>query len=188
MNAFLKWFQAVWYAYLNKTMASQDNSELSVPIITTSDMTPQASPEPQNAPVAPVIVKINIETFCGHIRDYEGKPGALNYQLNNPGDCRPSPVGYLAKYQPVVIIDTDTNPAYPYDKGKFAKFPTYELGWEYLCALVQGIAVAHPNETLLTFFSNYAPSSDKNDPSTYAAWMAAQCNVGITTTLQELLG
>lgn len=125
-------------------------------------------------------------TFCESIRDYEGAPGDLNYQLNNPGDCRPSSVGYLAKYGNVQIVDTDTNPAYLFHKGKFAKFPTYELGWEYLLALVLGRANLHPEWTILDFFSVYSPSSDGNSTTAYAQNVATRCGVTICTTLGQL--
>ena len=50
-------------------------------------------------------VDTNVESLLGKfalaIRDYEGVPGDRNYRNNNPGNCRYSSVGYLAKYEPV---------------------------------------------------------------------------------------
>lgn len=146
---------------------------------------PTTTPEAPNQPIATISM---LDTFCTAIRDFEGKPGDLNYQLNNPGDCRPSPVGYLTKYQPVIIIDTDTNPEYPYRVGKFAKFPTYELGWEYLENLVHFTATNHPKWTILDFFQNYAPSSDRNNPNEYAVFVSQRCKLSPDTTLQVLFG
>ena len=129
-----------------------------------------------------------LETFCGAIRDYEGKPGDLNYMLNNPGDVRPSPVGYLPMYEPVVIVDTDTSTIYPFHKGKFAKFPTYEIGWEYLMNLVHYTATIHPDWTILDYFSHYAPTSDGNAPLPYADYVATACGCTVDNSLQFLLG
>lgn len=142
--------------------------------------TPQKPSMPTPSPV------IMLDTFCSAIRDYEGKPGDLNYLLNNPGDCRPSPVGYLPKYEPVFIIDTDTNPDYLYHKGKFAKFPSYAIGYEYLENLVHFTATNHPQWTILQFFESYAPTTDGNEPLPYAQFVATRCGVVPTTTLQAL--
>lgn len=119
-----------------------------------------------------------LATFCTAIRDFEGKPGDLSYLNNNPGNCRCSPVGYLPKYGHVLCV------------GGFAKFPSYELGWEYLQNLVFHRAVLHPNWTILDFFADpklgYAPPSDKNPSAQYAAFVAARCGVPVSTTLQAL--
>lgn len=120
-----------------------------------------------------------LELFCGAIRDFEGKPGDQNYRLNNPGNCRCSPVGYRDIYGPVQCVQMSN--------GKFAKFPTYELGWEYLQNLVMHWAELHPNWTLSQFFANYAPSADKNNPAEYAISVAHACNVTPYTTLSQLL-
>lgn len=150
---------------------------------------PEPVQTPQNSPQTSIASEPSmLERFATAIRDFEGKPGDLNYMLNNPGDCRPSPVGYLAKYQPVEIVDTDTDPNYPYHVGKFAKFPTYELGWEYLLNLIQYRAELHPDWTILEFFQNYAPSTDKNPTLQYAETVAGQCGVAVTCTLKELFG
>lgn len=123
----------------------------------------------------------NLVVLATGIRDYEGNPGSLNYQLNNPGDCRPSPYGYLPKYEPVIIIDTDTDPAYPYHKGKFAKFPTYATGWTYLLNLLQNMIQTHPNWTLNDLMSAYAPSTDGNAPDAYGAFLGRRLGVDSST-------
>lgn len=127
-------------------------------------------------------------SFCEAIRDYEGRPGDLNYQLNNPGDCRCSPVGYLPKYGLVRCIDTNTNPAYLFHKGKFAMFPTYELGWEYLLNMVHVMAANHSSWSIVDFFAHYSPTSDGNAPNKYAEWVADRLGVSTATTLSQLLG
>lgn len=162
---------------------------------------PKTLPAPSTSPVAPSLPiaapsmpqtapasKITVEQFCTFVRDYEGKPGDLNYLLNNPLDCRPSPVGYLPKYGNVEIIDTDTDPRYLFHVGKFARFDTYALGWEYGVNMVHFIAVNHPDETIATFFNNFAPSGDKNDPERYAEVIAGECKVPVNCTLAQLFG
>lgn len=123
--------------------------------------------------------KVTLEEFCTALRDYEGKPGDLNYRNNNPGNCRCSPVGYLAKYGNVLCVDTAS--------GKFAKFSSYELGWEYLLNLVHYRANLHPKWNLYDFFGNYAPSSDKNDPDKYAESVAKVLGISPYTHLEVLL-
>lgn len=156
--------------------------------------TPVAQSQPATPPSAQVVavtaptVGAMLLKFCLAIRDYEGKPGDLNYMLNNPLDCRPSPVGYLAKYQPVQIIDTNTDPQYLYHKGKFAKFKDYATGWEYGLNMVHFMAVNHPTWTLADFFNNFAPSSDSNNPNAYANSIAKTLGTSVNITLQELLG
>lgn len=149
---------------------------------------PMNAPEiPTPIPAAPQSQISLLEKFCTAIRDFEGAPGDLNYQLNNPGDCRPSPSGYLSKYEPVEIIDTDTNQQYLYHRGKFAKFPTYELGWEYLLALVEEMAKSHSQWTILDFFSDYSPSSDGNQPSLYALFVARRCGVETDCLMSKII-
>lgn len=115
-----------------------------------------------------------LDIFCTAIQNFEGAPGDLNYLNNNPGNCRCSPVGYLAKYGRVQCING------------FAKFPTFALGWEYLQNLVLHRAELHPSWTILDFFENYAPPSDNNPTSAYAENIAAHCGVPVSTTLSSL--
>ncbi len=116
-----------------------------------------------------------LEIFCTQIRNFEGIPGDLNYQNNNPGNVRCSPVGYRSMYGDVKC------------SNGFAVFPTYELGWEYLLNLVHYRAQLHPNWTILDFFNQYAPTGDNNQPNNYAAFVARHCGVSVDTTLATLL-
>lgn len=120
-------------------------------------------------------MKKMLDTFCTAIRDFEGNPGDLSYRNNSPGNCRCSPVGYLPKYGAVQCV-----------KG-FARFPTYELGWEYLQNLVHFRAHLHPQWTILNFVENYAPPKDGNPTMKYALFIAKRCGVPISTTLSQLL-
>ncbi len=112
--------------------------------------------------------------MCLAIRDYEGAPGDLNYQNNNPGNCRCSAVGYAPYYGTVLCVDTTS--------GKFAKFATYDLGWHYLLNLVKERAIANPTWSLVQFFESYAPAADKNNPTHYAIFVAKR--MGVTTDWQ----
>jgi hypothetical protein len=136
---------------------------------------------PIATPPSPVIVKPMETTslltkFCIAIRDYEGQPGDLNYRNNNPGNCRFSSVGYSSIYGDVKK-----------DSRGFAIFPTYELGFLYLTNLIKEKISANPEQSILQFFHIYAPSSDKNDPDTYASWVANQIGLSAQTHIKILL-
>lgn len=122
---------------------------------------------------------VSLDNFCLAIRDYEGKPGDLNYQNNNPGNCRCSPIGYLPIYGKVQCVKTAS--------GYFAKFPTYELGWLYLHNLVKSRIAKHPTWTIKDFFTNYSPSSDGNYPVQYAAYVAKRCGVTVDYKIKNLV-
>ncbi len=96
-------------------------------------------------------------------------PGDLNYQNNNPGNCRCSAVGYASMYGTVLCVDTKS--------GKFAKFKDYATGWLYLTNLIKGRIHQHPNWTFYDFFNNYSPSSDGNSPNHYAMVVADRLGV-----------
>ncbi len=116
-----------------------------------------------------------LDVFCTGIRDFEGSPGDLNYQNNNPGNCRCSPTGYLPKYGNVICVND------------FAKFPTYALGWEYLRNLVLYRVKAHSQWTFLDFFMVYSPPADNNPTEQYAEFVAKRCGVPVSTVLSQLL-
>lgn len=135
---------------------------------------PVAPDLPATAPQTPQAAPSLLDKFCTAIRDYEGAPGDLNYRNNNPGNCRCSSVGYLPKYGNVKCVNN------------FAVFETYELGWEYLQALVKQRATEHTQWSILDFFENYSPSADGNNPTLYAMFVAKRLGVQITYTLSEL--
>ncbi len=128
--------------------------------------------------VVPTVKKIeprkdNLVTFATAIRDFEGKPGDLNYKNNNPGNFRCSPVGYSSAYGVVRCI------------GNFAVFPTYQQGWHYLLNSISNRVKKHPQWTFLDFFNDYAPPSDNNPTKSYATFVATRCGVSINTKLSE---
>lgn len=113
------------------------------------------------------VLKGRLDEFCLAIRDYEGKPGDLNYRNNNPGNIR----------------GTD---------GKFLKFNSYEQGFAYLKEYViracTGKHKAYPKDpTILQFFKVYAPSSDNNNPEKYAKWIATRMKSTVDTKVSSFL-
>jgi len=140
---------------------------------------PQYLPETKLAEPEPVLPKRDLlEEFCLAIRDFEGKPGDLNYQNNNPGNCVYSSVGYDKKYGNVK------------KRGRFAVFPTYELGFLYLKNLVKSKAKEHPEWTIYNYFADekegHAPASDNNNPNIYASYVAGRLKILVTTKLNQL--
>lgn len=129
-----------------------------------------------------------ITKLATYIRDYEGKPGDLNYRNNNPGNCKFHFGGYLPKYGKVVEGE----------RG-FAKFQTYNLGWMYLQNLLlywaKGIKA---DWTILELMAGkiqsngkrkggYAPKEDDNDPEAYARNLEIRLGIPAGTKLSELL-
>lgn len=101
------------------------------------------------------------------IRDYEGKPGDLNYKNNNPGNIKSV-------------------------NGGFMKFKTYEAGWaallDYLTRAATGKHRSYkPDFTLLRFFQTYAPSADSNDPAKYAEYVSKRIDVPVTEKIKNLI-
>lgn len=123
-----------------------------------SEVIPKIEPQP--------IKTVPIEAFCMAIRDYEGAPGDKNYRNNNPGNFRCSRVGYDPKYGVVKC-----------DKDNFAIFSSYQMGWLYLTNIVRIRAQIHPTWTIYDFFSNYAPTNDRNNPKLYAQFVARRLKV-----------
>lgn len=112
-------------------------------------------------------MKSKLNDFCLAIRDYEGKPGDLNYRNNNPGNIRGR-------------------------DGKFLKFKTMEEGFEYLKAYVKRASVGEHRAykkgcTIAEFFKVYAPSSDNNNPDAYAKWVAKRINETVNTRVVDIL-
>ena len=108
-----------------------------------------------------------LENFCLAIRDFEGKPGDLNYRNNNPGNIK--------------ALD-----------GKFLKFPTMADGMkalkDYVVRAATGKHKAYkPDYTILQFFHIYAPSSDNNFPAVYADFVAKRIGKDRFFKIKDLL-
>ena len=150
---------------------------------------PEITPDerPMNAPDAPETSKIDpgttqdfITHFATCIRDYEGKPGDLNYKNNNPGNFRCPKVAIDKRYGDVQCVDCGPS-------GKFLKFPTYELGWLYLTTILKQRIKANPTWSCRDFFRNYAPTGDNNNPDRYAAYVAARLAISVDYPLSKCL-
>ena|SRR3990167_5990025 len=77
-------------------------------------------------------------------------------------------------------------------KGPFTIFETDQAGWnallDYLTRAATGKHKAYkPDFTLLQFFKVYAPSADKNDPDTYAKYVAKRLSVSINEKIKNLV-
>ena len=85
----------------------------------------------------------------------------------NPGNCVYNLDGYLPKYGDVK------------QNGRFAVFPTWDLGMLYLENLVKQKAFQHPTWTIYDYFAlSHAPASDGNDPLLYATTVSKE--IGVT--------
>lgn len=103
-----------------------------------------------------------------------GTPDAITITRNyNPGALR---------YSPFQIEVRDG----------FASFPDYATGWK---ALIHQLTIAatgkskvyKPTDTLLVFFSKWAPPSNNNDPFRYAKVVADRLKVDIKTQIKDLV-
>lgn len=148
----------------------QDKQPLPAPMTNTTPAPPTLS---VNTPVQSSGGAL--DTFCLAIRDYEGKPGNLNYRNNNPGNVQFSHSGYDPSYGTIG------------NANGFAKFQTYADGWRYLQHLVLTIAGNHPSYSFVDFFKYYAPSSDHNNPIAYANFVANRCGVSPSTNVKAFL-
>ncbi len=76
--------------------------------------------------------------------------------------------------------------------GRFASFKTYEDGYNALKNLLIWACTGqshmyNPNATLLDFYKIYAPTSDGNDPSSYAEGVAKKIGVSSNVIIKTLL-
>jgi hypothetical protein len=107
-----------------------------------------------------------IEQWANAITEFEGwYPGSRSFRNNNPGNLR-----YIRQ-----------NGAHN-DGGGYAKFNSYEQGWNALMTMLANAAagkskVYQPSMTLVHFFQVYAPSADGNHPIEYAKFVAKRLDV-----------
>lgn len=98
-------------------------------------------------------------------------PGSLSYRLNNPGN----------------LTYAGQPGATPVTSGShtWASFPTYEQGYQ---ALENQIALdAGRGETIQQFINKYAPASDANNPTSYAAQLATATGLTVNDPLSQAL-
>jgi len=161
-----------------------------------------AAPAPIPVPETPLDQLCNfIKGFEGWIppggKDYAGKKyplGSPSYQCNNPGNLVFAGQAFATPF----VIQTPNGP------HTFAKFDTYEHGFEALKRQIQTVANGsnqlYKHEAmkrfglascamlnLIQFFTIYSPSSDGNNPGEYGADAAIACGVPSSTTMQHFL-
>lgn len=130
----------------------------------------KTTPEPQNATVQPSTApRPTLTQLCTYMRDFEGKPGDLNYTNNNPLNCKFYDGGYLPQYLPVSK-----------DKYGFAVFKDYQTGWLYGYNMIKNKILNHPEWTLYDLIENHAPSKDGNPVMSYASNVSKRLGVDVT--------
>jgi len=102
-----------------------------------------------------------------------GPPPSKSYRNNNPGNLRYS--SWEAAYN-----------CTGQDSTGFAIFPTYQDGFNALVHLLQTRATQNPGWTIFDLFNSYAPSSDNNNPTQYASFVAGHVGIDPNTTLGSL--
>src|ERR1035437_2500428 len=148
-----------------------------------ASLPPVSPPEPVPATIPPQNDTLaTLVNFCQAIADYEGlafnpntgKPD-LNHINRNPGNCVWSLVGYDPKYGNVT------------KNGRFAVFPTWELGMLYLENTVKQKAFQHPTWSILDYFSlSHAPASDGNDALKYSTYVSGRLGVTNSFLIKNL--
>lgn len=113
------------------------------------------------------------QLFFGSIKTYE----EANPANNNPYNFRYYFGGYLPKYG--VVKESS---------GGFAMFESLALGELYGQTCIIEMVQNHPEWNFLDFFTRFAPPSDGNDTSLYAATVAKWCGTVPTTILSTFLG
>ncbi len=129
---------------------------------------PKVAPTPKISTNSTTPSKIDL--WCQAAKKMEG---ALPSR-NNPGNIR-----YIGQKYAVN------------DRG-FCKFDTYEHGYQalknlFINACTGKSKVYHPVDTLYTFYTKYAPSSDGNNPKVYAEYVAKVIGVSPTIQIKELV-
>jgi len=168
-----------------RLFSSPDASPPTVPSVTLPPNVSQPEPEPVVQPPPPSLPPTPLLVpFCLAIQSREGffKPGENKayphgtraWKNNNPGNIKYGP---FAKNCGAIGQD---------DKG-FAVFPSYEKGFTALKTLVTNAAtgksdIYKPTDSIFQFFSRYAPSTDHNDPQSYANEVALK--LGVPTSFQ----
>jgi len=123
----------------------------------------------------------NLEAICEAIATVEGfyvksEHPTVSQRCNNPGNLmyvgQPGAVPY-----PVIGTDGKTR--------KYARFRSVVDGWGGLKRQVQ--LDASRGLTLAEFINKYAPASDLNNPTSYAATVAKRLNVAVTDKLSDVI-
>lgn len=134
-------------------------------------------PKPNDPPVVKTSNKL--VPFCKAIQKQEGwYPGSRSFRNCNPGNIK-----FTSYSQSLGAIGKD-------DKG-FCIFKDEASGFSALCQLVKDAAnnelISYKNCTIKSFFAIYAPSSDDNDPDSYAKSVSSQVDEDVNTLLKNII-
>lgn len=179
MNVFLIWVKAMWTRYAKRTMASQDNSELSVPIITTN--MPEISPNPPIAPTSPIapstpLFAPMILKWADAIAPEEGaKPGS-----NNPGNM---------KYTTLTKSWGATQGRPATDGGYLCQFATMEAGKD---ALLNFLTLGCEGELIISHpwpctFQDFTKRYAGDPPQAYIDQIATAIDVSTNVLIKTFL-
>lgn len=113
----------------------------------------------------------DLKTVADKIQSIEGwYPGSVSYRNNNPGNLR---------YPTPILGATSV------DQNGFLVFPDYATG---RAAEEHQITLdASRGMSILDFTNKYAPASDSNDPSSYAASIADASGVSMNDPLSAAI-
>lgn len=145
--------------------------------------------QPIPVPDVPLPARDYLTEVCLSIKAFEGwHVGSRSYRNHNPGNCRFSAVGYLAKYG---VVKEDREGVSKTQRG-FAIFSNDNIGWVYLTNLIAEKARKHPTWSIVTLINDpkegYAPASDGNNPVNYASFIGKKLGVNpYDFKLQNLL-
>ncbi len=125
-----------------------------------------------------------LKKFCSAIKDYEGYfIGSRSYRNCNPGNIKCS--------QPFEKSLAHELGAIGQDADNFAKFKNFDAGFQALKDFVTLACMnklkAYKNVSILEFFNIYAPSSDNNNPNSYASYVAKKVGLDIKDKMSVLL-
>lgn len=129
----------------------------------------------KNTGVPPYPVKI--VKMAEAIRSKEGwLPGSRSRRNSNPGNFK-----WCGQFK-----------AIGKDAQGFAIFPDDETGWNHLLKVIHnactGKSLIYPQTmTLKDYFAKYAPTSDGNNPDSYANFVAERIGVPVITQIKDLL-
>lgn len=122
-----------------------------------------------------------IDRMADAIQRFEGWiVGSVSYINNNPGNIK-----YFGGEKWLGQVGVD-------QRG-FVIFDTYEHGRRALIKLLTNAATGAlmprytPQMSIYDFFSRYAPSSDNNEPKTYAEFVAGQVGVSPNEPISVLV-
>lgn len=122
-----------------------------------------------------------IQSFEGFIAPCIRYPlGTASWRNNNPGNMRYTPYSVSLGATGKSLVG-------------FAKFPTYQIGFDALCQMLTDacsgkLPAYDPSKGLVAFFSIYAPSSDgANNPLRYASVVATKMNINVAQPISTFL-